>query len=106
MVTDPTTLAIYAALAENVYRRDSSYDQALSIADIDAITSSDLNVQLPDQNPIAVTDADGQPLGSLQTHGNYYYSDRGFSGMIVEIDGKFVVVLRGTDTTLDGYSST
>ena len=106
MVTDPTTLAVYAALAEMAYRRDSLNDQALSISDIDAITSLNSTVQLPDSaKPVFVTGPDFQNLGNLLTDGIYYYSERGFVGTIVRVGDKFVVIFRGTDTTLSGWSS-
>jgi len=100
-------LTVYAALAEHIYRRDSVNDQALNISDIENVLGPQsvvaINASDPD-NAVSVTDQDGETLGNLQTHGNYYYSDRGFVGMIVEVGGKHVVVLRGTDTTLSGWS--
>lgn len=105
MVTDPNTLlSVYAALAENVYRRDSNNDQALSIPEIGELTGVSLAVE-PLSAEVTVFGQDGQSLGNLQTNGDYYYSERGFVGMIVQVEGKYVVVFRGTDTTLSGWSS-
>lgn len=115
MVTDPTTLAVYAALAENVYRRDSNKDQALSVNEIGVLTgvnvvaraaNSGVIVAGQDEGPLASwTDSGGTTHNDLAVDGDYYYSDRGFVGMIVEVGGKYVVVLRGTDTTLSGWGS-
>lgn len=119
MVIDQNTLTVYAALAEIVYRR-AGVDQALIFNDIakvigpnaviDAVNPAvnTVYVKSQDDDPdVVVTDQNSQAasLGPLKTDDVYYYSDRGFSGMIVEIGGKHVVVFRGTDTTLSGWSS-
>jgi len=101
-------LTVYSALAEHIYRRDSNLDQALNIEDIAGVLGLD-DLPVPtlvngNPLPISVTGQDGETLGNLQSDGNYYYSERGFVGMIVEVGGKHVVVLRGTDTTLSGWS--
>lgn len=56
MVTDSTMLAVYAALAENVYRRDHNLDQALNISDIGALVTGGIQVVNPSVNTIPVTD--------------------------------------------------
>ena len=81
-------LTVYSALAEHIYRRDSNYDQPLKITDIAQVlglqTLPVVNASLP-ENAVEVTGPDGETLGNLQTDGNYYYSSRGFTGMIVQV---------------------
>src|SRR5713226_4220592 len=90
--------AIYAALCEQVYRRDDKIDQAIKLADIPGI-SEPLNVdvsKLPAS--LNLTQKDG-----------YIYSTggdtAGFVALVTKVNGKFVITLRGTDSTVSAWTS-
>lgn len=105
MATDPNTLlSVYAALAENVYRRDHNLDQALSVEEISALTGITIEKEQA-VTDLAITGPDGTGLGNLLADEEFYYSQRGFGGMIVKIGTTYVVVLRGTDSAISGWDA-
>jgi hypothetical protein len=75
-------LEVAAALAEEIYRRNSQ-DQPIALGDVATNSKNDPNVVAP----TSLTPKDG-----------FYYDDAtGFVGQVVDANGKIFVVLRGTD---------
>jgi hypothetical protein len=93
----PTGSALYAALSEHIYRRDEANDQAIKLSDIGVAP------------PINLSGLASLGL-NLTQEGGYIYSTGGgtggFCAMVSELGGKFIVTIRGTDSTVSAWSST
>lgn len=85
MTSSLTEVAFACALTEEIYRRASS-DQPLLLSEIGGVAR---RLEFDPQN-LFIDRRDDE---------GYYYSPRGFVGRVVEKDGKFYVVLRGTDSS-------
>ncbi len=86
-VVRPTGVALYAALAEQIYRRDNR-DQALADGDIFG------------QGQFAQGGFATQQTGlSLNGDGFYYQEgpDNGFVARVVKVESTYIIVYRGTD---------
>jgi hypothetical protein len=99
MASDPTGIALYAALSEQVYRRNEDSDQAIKLTDIRSglrLTSVDTSLLPASLN--------------LTSDGGYIYSTgggtNGFVAMVTQIEGKYIVTIRGTDSTLSAWGTT
>lgn len=93
-------LYVGAALADFIYARASA-DQALTLADINRQLSANLTI-VTDAVVNAFPDAAAaysQALsdGMVQSANNFFYSNTGFVGAIVQEGDKYTIVLRGSD---------
>jgi len=76
-----TGAQLAAALAEEIYRRNT-LDQPVTLAALGVEAKTLTNT--PD---------------GLTPSGGFYYSERGFVGQVVEKNGTYYVIFRGTDLT-------
>lgn len=84
-------LTKYSALADMVYHR-ADEDQPIQLAN----KGTTLVLWRPDNEQGEIASYLDQ-AGLTTADDNFYYSTRGFGGMIVQDGDKYIVVLRGTD---------
>jgi Ca2+-binding RTX toxin-like protein len=91
-------MALYAALSEQVYRRDETNDQGIKLTDIRAGLT-----------PLQNIPVQGFGLNLTQDASGYIYSTgggtSGFCAMVTLVDNKYVVTFRGVDSTLSAWET-
>lgn len=106
MITIPDgkhDLYVAAALADMIYARDPD-DQAVTLQDIaDQLGGSPTvlsrgQVSSPDNDRADTAFSELSSGGVVQSSNEYFYSNTGFVGAIIQDGSKYIVVLRGSDT--------
>jgi len=97
-MTLPTGIALYAALSEQIYRRNETLDQAIKLSDV-----------IGDQGLVPINVA-ALPSGlNLASDAGYIYSTgggtSGFVAMVTQVGTQYVVTFRGVDSTLSAWGT-
>lgn len=104
MTTTYANAWIYAAFSEHIYRRDRGDDQSIRFEDLNEIGRNVTFNELNADQVAAVNRFSSKENGEfydqrLYIHENrYIYSESGFQATIAEVDDKWVITFRGSDT--------